>query len=190
LLNPPPWLHLLSLALLNLYTVLSPLLFAFRSRRVQRDIARLLGTTRSRRNQGANFRKMRSYSCPQLVLTACTSLPGPAASPAQIHACRSYADMANNRRMLPSLSLFTPSDTDQWGDHSQSSQAGQTYNWGASERTPCISVTAPDDNEEEGKRKEEEGLRMRGRQSMDSGYSSPLCPALPPLSPHHLDVSL
>ena len=46
LLNPPPWLHLLSLALLNLYTVLSPLLFAFRSRRVQRDIARLLGTTR------------------------------------------------------------------------------------------------------------------------------------------------
>ena len=35
-----------------------------------------------------------------------------------------------------------------------------------------------------------QGLRMRGRQSMDSGYSSPLCPALPPLSPHHLDVSL
>ena len=46
LLTPPAWLHLLSLALLNLYTVLSPLLFAYRSRRVQRDIARLLGTTR------------------------------------------------------------------------------------------------------------------------------------------------
>merc|ERR1719391_724743 len=82
------------------------------------------------------------------------------------------------------------SDTEQWGDQSQSSQAGQTYNWSASERTPCISVTAPDNNEEEGKRKEEEVLRIRGRLSMDSGYSSPLCPALPPLSPHHLDVSL
>ena len=82
--NPPPWLHILSIALLNIYTVLSPLLFAFRSRRVQRDIAHLLGTSRceakinqfvnpsmihpsgSRRDQGANFRKMRSYSCPQV----------------------------------------------------------------------------------------------------------------------------
>ena len=51
--NPPPWLHLTSLAALNLYTVLSPLLFAYRSRRVQRDIARLLGTTRWRINQKA-----------------------------------------------------------------------------------------------------------------------------------------
>ena len=42
----PPYLHLLSTTLLNIYTVLSPLLFAFRSRRVQRDIARLLGKTR------------------------------------------------------------------------------------------------------------------------------------------------
>ena len=35
-----------------------------------------------------------------------------------------------------------------------------------------------------------QALHNRGRFSMDSGYSSPLCPNVPTLSPHHLDVCL
>ena len=56
---------------------------------------------------------------------------------------------------------------------------------GPCERTPCISVTAPEE-EEEGC---VEARLEQGRASLDSGYHTPLSPP-PPLSPHHLDVSL
>ena len=64
LLTPPPWLLHLSLALLTTYTVLSPLLFAYRSRRVQREVERLV---ERRRVTQKKFQKMRSFSCPQVL---------------------------------------------------------------------------------------------------------------------------
>jgi hypothetical protein len=51
------------------------------------------------------------------------------------------------------------------------------------ERTPCISVTAPQEEAPE----EEEAPKGRGA-SLDSGYHSPVSPALPTLN--HLDVCL
>jgi len=60
---PPYWLHPLSLTLLNCYTVISPLIYAFRSKRVQQDVKEALGIKPRLTKQEKMFRKLKSFSC-------------------------------------------------------------------------------------------------------------------------------
>ena len=76
-LSPPTWLHPLSLALLNCYTVISPLIYAYRSRRVQQDVKEVLGIKQRLTKQEKMFKKLKSFSCPHLALTSCNTMPGP-----------------------------------------------------------------------------------------------------------------
>ena len=87
------WLHPLYLALLNCYTVIYPLMYAYRSRRVQRDIKRIIGIKPRLTKQERTFKKLKSFSCPQLVLTSCLTLPGLGLSLANMKSCRSFMYM-------------------------------------------------------------------------------------------------
>ena len=72
--HPPSWLYHLSVAMLSFYSVLSPVIFAFRSRRVQRDVRRVLRIKPRLSKHQKILNKLKSYSCPHLVLTSCQSL--------------------------------------------------------------------------------------------------------------------
>ena len=66
----------MSVALLSLYSALSPVMFSLRSRRVQREVRRVLGVRprpRKTRHQRM-LDKLKSHSCPHLVLASCQSL--------------------------------------------------------------------------------------------------------------------
>lgn len=120
---PPPWLHPLSLALINCYTVISPLIYAYRSRKVQRDVKEVLGIKTHMTKQEKMFKKLKSFSCPHLALTSCNTLPGPVVSLPTMKACRSFTDMKARQ-----FHLTMPAGGN--GDH-------------CSETTPCIEITPP-----------------------------------------------
>ena len=133
LLSPPSWLQPLSLALLNCYTVISPLMYAYRSRRVQRDVKKLLGIKPRLTKQEKMFKKLKSFSCPHLALTSCQTLPGPGLSLPRMKASRSFNDM--KARQL-NLTLPTASCSE---DHWTESRTDQN----PTEITPCIEITPP-----------------------------------------------
>ena len=122
-LSPPPWLHTLSLALLHCFSVLSPLLYSYRSRQVQKDIKKLLGIKSSLSNEEKIFKKLKSYSCPQLVLTTCQTLPGPGLSLVKMRSSFSVTDFKDRH-----LTLHTAPCSDDIN---------------TSETTPCIEITPP-----------------------------------------------
>ena len=74
---PPAWLPRLASLLLGLYSCLAPVLFSLRSRRVQRDLRRCAGLQPRPGLASPHQRvlsKLKSYSCPHLVLTSCQSV--------------------------------------------------------------------------------------------------------------------
>ena len=74
---PPAWLPRLASLLLGLYSCLAPVLFCLRSRRVQRDLRRCAGLQPRPGLASPHQRmlsKLKSYSCPHLVLTSCQSV--------------------------------------------------------------------------------------------------------------------
>ena len=145
-LSPPSWLHPLSLALLNCYTVISPLIYAYRSRRVQRDVKKVFGIKPNLTKQEKMFKKLKSFSCPHLVLTSCQSLPGPGLSMTNMKACHSFTDMKAKQFHL-TMPIVSCSE-DQWTE----SQTDPTL----TELTPCIEITPP---------------TWEPRTSFDSGYT-------------------
>lgn len=125
----------------QVYTVLSPIIFAYRSRRVRRDFRRVFGLQdRLLRRQRKAFKRMKSFSCPQLVLTSCNSLPGPGASPANLKACRSFADM--KARFLLSLPVGSASE-DQTGTATWESSRGEAASTHCSEACPMVGGGRP-----------------------------------------------
>lgn len=65
----PKWVNSIGSLGGLLNTVLSPVLYAYRSKRVQRDLRRLLG--RRRQNKiNAKVKRMKSFSCPQLLISS------------------------------------------------------------------------------------------------------------------------
>merc|ERR1719483_769834 len=113
-LSPPSWLLPLSLALLNCYTVISPLIYAYRSRRVQRDVKKVFGIKPRLTKQEKQFKNLKSFSCPHLVLASCQSMSGPGLSMANMKTCRSFTDM-KARQFHLTFPVASCSD-DQWTD--------------------------------------------------------------------------
>ena len=103
--EPPAWLHHLTVATITSYSVISPVIFAFRSRRVQRELRKVFGIRQEVQTRPLNFfllfalfalkiiaefftsllsqklsekdkmlSKLKSLSCPHLVLTSCQSI--------------------------------------------------------------------------------------------------------------------
>ena len=173
--SPPSWLHPLSLALLNCYTVISPLIYAYRSRRVQRDVKKVFGIKPKLTKQEKMFKKLKSFSCPHLVLTSCQTFPAPGVSTANMKACRSFTDM-KARQFHLTLPIACNSETDQWTD----SHTDPT------ELTPCIEITPPtwdprtsfDSGYNEGK---QSSSSWGGRRRSTDNFK---------LSPYNMDVNL
>ena len=133
LLSPPSWLQPLSLALLNCYTVISPLMYAYRSRRVQRDVKKLLGIKPRLTKQEKMFKKLKSFSCPHLALTSCQTLPGPGLSLPRMKASRSFNDMKARQLNLTLPTAYCSED--HWTDSRTDPNP--------TEITPCIEITPP-----------------------------------------------
>ena len=153
-LSPPPWLHTLSLALLHCFSVLSPLLYSYRSRHVQKDIKKLLGIKPRLSRQEKMFKRLKSYSCPHLVLTSCQTLPGPGLSVVKMRSSHSVTDIKN--RQLHLTIPTPPCNEDQWADTN------------TSETTPCIEITPPPLDQDWGPRR-----------LFDSGYTEERSSSMP-----------
>ena len=153
-LSPPPWLHTLSLALLHCFSVLSPLLYSYRSRQVQKDIKKLLGIKPRLSRQEKMFKRLKSYSCPHLVLTSCQTLPGPGLSVVKMRSSHSVTDIKN--RQLHLTIPAPPCTEDQWADIN------------TSETTPCIEITPPPLDQDWGPRR-----------LFDSGYTEERSSSMP-----------
>ena len=100
------------------------------------------------------FKKLKSFSCPHLVLTSCQTMPGPGLSTANMKTCRSFTDI-KARQFHMTLPIVSCSE-DQWTD----SRTDNT----TSEATPCIEITPP---------------TWEPRTSFDSGYTEERPPSAP-----------
>ena len=75
---PPKWINQLALTCALSNVVISPILYAYRSKRVLRDVKKALGLTKARsilktkdrRAKKSKESKMKSVSCPQLLVSS------------------------------------------------------------------------------------------------------------------------
>ena len=96
-----PWLHHLIVAFLNSYSALSPVIFAFRSRRVQRDLRKVFGLRSRRSGRQEALSRLKSYSCPHLVLTSCQSIQaGPGMRTPDMAAWRTLTNLKTRQLRL------------------------------------------------------------------------------------------
>ena len=102
--SPPEWLNPLTLAFLICYAVISPLIYSYRSKKVQSNVKEMLGIRSRITKQEKMFKKRKSFSCPQLVLTTCQSLPVPEGEMTKKKTCNSWTDI-QGRQMLLTLPI-------------------------------------------------------------------------------------
>ena len=141
--EPPAWLHHLTVATITSYSVISPVIFAFRSRRVQRELRKVFGIRQEVQTRPLNFfllfalfalkiiaefftsllsqklsekdkmlSKLKSLSCPHLVLTSCQSIQaGPGMTSPEMSAWRTLTSLKSRQLQLSLPQYCSETDT-------------------------------------------------------------------------------
>jgi hypothetical protein len=118
----PRWIGSATMLLLSTSPVLSPILYAYRSRRVQRDIRRVLGIRQKGRaavgsweraepqlkKKKVRIQRMKSFSCPQLVISSTENSSSASTSTASSPSTATQTTITNDFLSAAALAAMPP----------------------------------------------------------------------------------